>query len=129
MFESVDTGYVEHTDPLFPASLDTAQGLPHQEGVDELTKLSRDGYLFLKANEIERAEAEFKKMLELDENNNYALVGLGDAARKRNKCKEASEYYSECLRHHPGNNYALFGLADCYKNMNLYAKARENWGQ
>ena len=130
MFEGVVNGYCEPVDSLFPASLDPDQGLPsHAEGTDELTKLSREGYLFLKANEIDRAEAEFKKMLALDENNNYALVGLGDAARKRNKCKEAAEYYSECLRHHPGNNYALFGLADCYKNMNLYAKAIEIWEQ
>lgn len=129
MFDTVETGCNVHTDAFFPAPLDPTHELPHSEGVDELTKLSREGYLFLKANEIDRAEAEFKKMLELDENNNYALVGLGDAARKRNKCKEASAYYSECLRHHPGNNYALFGLADCYKNMNLYAKAIEIWEQ
>ena len=129
MFESIENGYTEPADSVFSVSLDPTQELPHTEGTDELTKLSREGYLFLKANEIDRAEAEFKKMLELDENNNYALVGLGDAARKRNKCKEAAEYYSECLRHHPGNNYALFGLADCYKNMNLYAKAIEIWEQ
>ena len=129
MFESIENSCSEQTDSLFAASLDPAQDNLHAEGTDELTKLSREGYLFLKANEINRAEAEFKKMLALDENNNYALVGLGDAARKRNKCKEAAEYYSECLRHHPGNNYALFGLADCYKNMNLYAKAIEIWEQ
>ena len=61
MFESVENGYSEQTDSLFPASLDPAQELPHAEGTDELTKLSREGYLFLKANEIDRAEAEFKK--------------------------------------------------------------------
>ena len=86
MFESIENSCSEQMDSLFAASLDPAQDNLHAEGTDELTKLSREGYLFLKANEINRAEAEFKKMLALDENNNYALVGLGDAARKRNKC-------------------------------------------
>ena len=63
MFESIENVYNEQTDPLFPASLGHVQELSHTEGVDELTKLSREGYLFLKANEIDRAEAEFKKML------------------------------------------------------------------
>ncbi len=120
---------IAEEDTFMPA-IDTQQDdAPQTEDKDSLTVLSREGYLLLKVNEIEKAEAEFKKMLALDENNNYALVGLGDAARKRNSFKEAAEYYSECLKHHPGNNYALFGLADCYKTMNLYGKAIEIWEQ
>lgn len=129
MSENHDDTYLSGTESLFPLPLDELQQTMHQEGVDDLARLSREGYIFLKTNEIDRAEEEFKKMLELDPNNNYALVGLGDASRKRNNCKEAANYYSECLKHHPGNNYALFGLADCYKNMNLYAKAIEIWEQ
>ena len=71
----------------------------------------------------------FQKILELESNNNYALVGLGDSERKQNNYNEAIKYYSMCLLHHPGNNYALFGLADCYKALNWYYKAIEIWEQ
>ena len=40
MFESIENGYSEQTDSLFPA-----QELPHAAGTDELTKRSREGYL------------------------------------------------------------------------------------
>ena len=52
MFESIENSCSEQTDSLFAASLDPAQDNLHAEGTDELTKLSREGYLFLKANEI-----------------------------------------------------------------------------
>jgi tetratricopeptide (TPR) repeat protein len=65
----------------------------------------------------------------LDQNNNYALVGMGDATRKLGNCDEAIGFYQRCLDHHPGNNYALFGLADSYKALNQYSKAIKTWEQ
>ena len=119
-----------HDGIMLPSELDAQESeLMLEKESDDLTKLSREGYLLLKANEIERAETAFRKMIALDEHNNYALVGLGDAARKQNRYKEAVTYYTECLQYHPGNNYALFGLADCYKSMNLYSKAIDIWEQ
>lgn len=92
-----------------------------------ITDLSREGYQFLREGELEAAEAKFHDILRLDNRNNYALVGLGDSLRKRNRCKEAAEYYRRCLEMQPENNYALFGLADCYKTMRMYHKAIEVW--
>lgn len=96
---------------------------------NEISALSKRGYQLLKEGLIEESKAEFKKILALDENNNYALVGLGDCARKQNNFHEAIEYYTKCLSCHPGNNYALFGLADCYKALNQFHKAIEIWEQ
>ncbi|QSH94506.1 tetratricopeptide repeat protein [Treponema phagedenis] len=96
---------------------------------EQIAQLSKEGYALLKIEDTDKAIEEFKKILELEEHNNYALVGLGDAARKKENCKEAIEYYTECLTYHPGNNYALFGLADCYKSLNQYAKAIQIWEQ
>jgi tetratricopeptide (TPR) repeat protein len=93
----------------------------------EIAEFSQKGYLYLKENQIEAAEDCFKKILEIDPANNYALVGLGDAARKRTDFAAAIKYYDTCLLHHPGNNYALFGLADCYKVFKNYPKAIEIW--
>lgn len=101
----------------------------HEEGKPEISDLSQKGYLYLKENRIADAEACFQKIIEIEPENNYALVGLGDAARKQSKFLPAIRYYEKCLLHHPGNNYALFGLADCYKALKQYAKAIEIWEQ
>lgn len=95
----------------------------------EISELSKKGYQKLKENNIEEAEIFFAKILTIEENNNYALVGLGDSQRKQNNFKEAIDYYTKCLSYHPGNNYALFGLADCYKALGQYHKAIEIWEQ
>lgn len=95
----------------------------------EIAELSKRGYQYLKENRIEDAEECFARILERDRENNYALVGLGDAARKRGAHREAVDHYKKCLVYHPGNNYALFGLADCYKALNQYQKAIEIWEQ
>lgn len=48
---------------------------------DRIMRLSRDGYAFLKVNDLERAESEFGKILQIEADNNYALVGLGEIGR------------------------------------------------
>lgn len=104
---------------------------PEQSVLDEqgteISKYSKLGYQLLKENRIDEAKEAFSKILLVDENNNYALVGLGDCERKQNNIQEALDFYNKCLSFHPGNNYALFGLADCYKAMNQYIKAIEIW--
>jgi tetratricopeptide (TPR) repeat protein len=95
----------------------------------EIADLSKKGYQYLKENRVTEAEKNFRTILEHDQENNYALVGLGDAARKRGAYRDAVDHYKKCLIYHPGNNYALFGLADCYKALNQYQKAIEIWEQ
>jgi len=95
----------------------------------EISDLSKKGYQYLKENRVREAEECFRKILEKEPENNYALVGLGDAARKRGAYREAVDSYKKCLVYHPGNNYALFGLADCYKALNQYQMAIEIWEQ
>ena len=95
----------------------------------EISEISKKGYQLLKENKVAEAIDCFSQILLIDENNNYALVGMGDATRKRGASREAAAFYQRCLDHHPGNNYALFGLADCYKALNQYHKAIEIWEQ
>ena len=97
--------------------------------IAEIADLSKHGYQYLKENRVEEAEECFARILERDRENNYALVGLGDASRKRGAYRDAVDHYKKCLIYHPGNNYALFGLADCYKALNQYQKAIEIWEQ
>ena len=105
-----------------------SQETQEKPGID-ISELSRTGYRLLKENKITKAIDCFSLILEVDEHNNYALVGMGDAIRKRGACREAAVYYQQCLDHYPNNNYALFGLADCYKAINQYHKAIEIWEQ
>jgi tetratricopeptide (TPR) repeat protein len=100
-----------------------------QPEIAEISDLSKQGYQLLKENNIIEAIDRFNRILEVDNDNNYALVGMGDAARKRGGFREAVGYYQRCLTRHPGNNYALFGLADCYKALNQFHKAIEIWEQ
>ena len=100
--------------------------LPESER-ERITDLSREGYQHLRENNLGAAEERFRAILEIDANNNYALVGLGDTYRKRRRCREAVEFYKQCLLTKPDNNYALFGLADCYKAMKQFNRAIEVW--
>jgi tetratricopeptide (TPR) repeat protein len=109
---------------ILPGSLGESK-----EAALSISDISKNGYRLLRENKISDAIDCFMAILQVDANNNYALVGLGDATRKRGSCREASVYYMRCLEHHPGNNYALFGLADCYKAMNQFYKASEIWEQ
>ncbi|MCL1817359.1 MAG: tetratricopeptide repeat protein [Spirochaetaceae bacterium] len=93
----------------------------------EVAEFSQQGYLHLKENQLSAAEDCFKKILAMEPQNNYALVGMGDAARKRSDFAAAMEFYNMCLEYHPGNNYALFGLADCYKAFKNYPQAIKIW--
>ncbi|MDR2864384.1 MAG: tetratricopeptide repeat protein [Spirochaetaceae bacterium] len=107
-----------------------------EEPIDEnlsrgqlISELSKQGYQLLKENKIEDAKECFRQILSMDTENNYALVGMGDAWRKRNAFRPAAQFYERCLVCHPDNNYALFGLADCYKALNQYIKAIEIWNK
>lgn len=130
MTENLDDNLLNEPQELsFPA----AKGLENKEDSEKnekttlISELSIQGYQKLKANDINDAKEYFKRILDLDENNNYALVGLGDSARKQNNFIESINFYNECLKFHPANSYALFGLADCYKALGQYSKAIEIW--
>lgn len=89
--------------------------------------LSKRGYKALRSDKLEDAEQCFREVLALEADNTYALVGLGDVARKRGDHRAAIGFYKQCLQHHDTNNYALFGLADSYKALKEYRQAIEIW--
>ena len=111
------------------AGAEFASGNDSSDTAQSISEISKNGYKLLRENKVDEAIDCFSLILQMDSNNNYALVGMGDATRKRGSCREAVNFYLRCLEHHPGNNYALFGLADCYKALNQYYKAIEIWEQ
>lgn len=110
--------------------LDSLPSLPKgltEEQVNKISNLSKEGYQLIKKESLNEALNLFKEILSINENNNYALVGIGDILRKTNKPSQAILYYQKCLAIYPNNNYALFGLADCYKMLKNYPKAIDIW--
>jgi tetratricopeptide (TPR) repeat protein len=114
---------------LSPESPPGPAPLPRGPAAAEISDLSKQGYQLLRESRTAEAMECFTRILDADCGNNYALVGMGDAARKRGDFQEAAAYYQRCLISHPGNNYALFGLADCYKALNQFHQAIEIWEQ
>ncbi|MDA3849928.1 MAG: tetratricopeptide repeat protein [Spirochaetaceae bacterium] len=99
----------------------------HEQVQNQISELSQRGYQLLRESLSDRAISCFREILEIEDDNNYALVGLGDAYRKKRRFRDAVHYYEKCLQYHRGNNYALFGLADCYKAMKQYNRAIDIW--
>ena len=50
--------------------------------LDRQTELSKAGYKYLKEGRFQEAEESFKGILEINPQNNYGLVGLGETARE-----------------------------------------------
>jgi tetratricopeptide (TPR) repeat protein len=98
-----------------------------EEQQQEIAEISRKGYQLLKENYTSEAIDCFRQILSLNPDNNYALVGIGDAYRKKRRYNEATQYYQKCLDFFPSNNYALFGLADCFRSMKHFHRAIEVW--
>ncbi len=98
-----------------------------EEPAEHITHLSKMGYRYIKERKYAEAEINFREILSYDEQNNYAMVGLGDALRRQRRDREAIEYYNRCLDLYPENNYALFGIAESYRALKYYQKAIEAW--
>ncbi len=125
----MDQTFNSNQDILEPEDLDLTSDVISSinDENEKITELSKKGYQLLKENDTKGAKEAFEAILVIEENNNYALVGLGDTARKCNNFNEAISFYNKCLSYYPTNNYALFGLADCYKALNQFNKAIDIW--
>jgi tetratricopeptide (TPR) repeat protein len=117
----------EEREEKVPADGQNDEELSPDEEYAEIANLSRQGYQLLKKGNVSDAIECFREIIEVDPENNYALVGIGDAYRKKRRYQEATHYYQRCLQFYPENNYALFGLADCYRNMKQFHRAIEVW--
>jgi tetratricopeptide (TPR) repeat protein len=118
---------VPAVDEVFGDELFISEPDERNPTVAKIANWSKQGYALVKQDRLAEAKEVFSQILILDEDNHYALVGLGDAERRSNHFLEAINYYERCLRSHPQNNFALFGLADCYKSLNMHNEAIGVW--
>ena len=93
----------------------------------DVAELSQQGYQLLRERSYDEAIDRFETILEIEPDNSYALVGLGDIARKRGRHHDAVGFYQRCLEGDPDNAFALFGLADSYRSLRKYHEALAIW--
>lgn len=92
-----------------------------------IPELSKSGYLLLKDKRYKEAEEEFRKILEIDKKNLYALVGIGDIYKEQKLFEVAVEYFKKAIDIDPFNKFALIGLADCYRGLKRFKDAIGIW--
>lgn len=90
-------------------------------------ELSRQGSEFLKKRQWKDAEATFLEALEVDSENTYVLVGLGDVHRETGKFHKAIGFYEKTLEIDPLNMFALRGVGDAYRGLGQAGKAVSYW--
>ena len=93
----------------------------------DVATLSQEGYKHFRSGRYREAIELFEQVLTIESDNSYALVGLGDIARKQGKQSDAVEIYRRCLETDPDNAFALFGLADAYRSLRRYRDALAVW--
>jgi tetratricopeptide (TPR) repeat protein len=89
--------------------------------------LSKKGNKLLRNREYQAAEQVLLEAYELDPNNAYILVGLGDLNREQKKFGKAINYYEKILGLDGKNVFALRGVGDAHRGKNQHDLAISYW--
>ncbi len=89
--------------------------------------LSKKGTQLLKARKYSEAEDVLLAACEIDPENPYILVGLGDLYREQKKFDRAISHYEKLLRVEADNVFALRGIGDAHRGLNLHEEAIVYW--
>ncbi len=89
--------------------------------------LSKKGTQLLRARKYHEAEEVLLAACEIDPENPYILVGLGDLYREQKKFDRAISYYEKLLRFEADNVFALRGIGDAHRGLNLHEEAIVYW--
>ncbi len=100
-----------------------------QNTMKHIINLSKQAHKLNKEGRYKAAEDIFKRALNLDDNNVYILVGLGDLNRKTKRFSDAVHFYKRAIDIEPDNKFALAGLGDAYRGMQNIEKALKVWEQ
>lgn len=93
----------------------------------DVLRLSKLGRSYLRKHLYSEAEAVFREALELDPQNSYILVGLGDTTREMKKYDESIAYYERVLEFDAINVFALRGIGDSYRGILQHKRAIPYW--
>lgn len=93
----------------------------------DVLRLSKLGRSYLRKHLYSEAEAVFREALELDPQNSYILVGLGDTTREMKKYEESIAFYERVLEFDAINVFALRGIGDSYRGILQHKRAIPYW--
>lgn len=89
--------------------------------------LSKKGNQLLRKGQFREAEEVLLEAYELDPDNAYILVGLGDLYREQKKFGRAINYYEKILTIDEKNVFALRGAGDAHRGKNQHDQAISYW--
>ncbi|MDF1578695.1 MAG: divalent cation tolerance protein CutA [Desulfobulbales bacterium] len=95
--------------------------------LDSAIDLSRKGNRLLRKGDFQEAERVLREAYELDPDNAYILVGLGDLYREQKKFDKAINYYEKILTIDEKNVFALRGAGDALRGKNQHERAISCW--
>jgi len=95
--------------------------------LDSAIDLSKKGNKLLRKGLFQEAEQVLLEAYELDPNNAYILVGLGDLYREQKKFGKAINYYEKILSIDENNVFALRGAGDAHRGKNQHDAAISYW--
>jgi len=95
--------------------------------LENAIELSKQGNKLLRSKNYQEAEKVLMEAFDLDPNNAYILVGLGDLYREQKKFSKAISYYENILALDDKNVFALRGIGDAYRGKNQHEKAIVYW--
>jgi tetratricopeptide (TPR) repeat protein len=73
------------------------------------------------------AVRQYKKALEIDPDNLYALYDIGYVHKESGRYKEAIKAYERVLEIDPAYPYALWDIGEVYEKMGMKEKAEEQF--
>lgn len=94
---------------------------------DNAIELSKKGNRLLRSRDYQAAEQVLLEAFELEPNNAYILVGLGDLYREQKKYGKAIGYYEKILNIDDKNVFALRGAGDAHRGKNQHDEAISYW--
>lgn len=74
-----------------------------------------EGDKALKANNLPLAQQKYQQARQIDQSDNYALIGLGDVAVAEKDDSRAERYYQQALRLDPASESAIRGVVNIYQ--------------
>lgn len=95
--------------------------------LDSAIDLSRKGNRLLRKGLFQEAEQVLREAYELNPDNPYILVGLGDLYREQKKFGKAVNYYEKILSIDEKNVFALRGAGDAHRGKNEHDRAISYW--